>query len=307
MHRLIRFYYQWMDRSALECFVALAEELHFHRAAERCHISQPAMSQQIRRLERELDVRLAHRTKRSVSLTRAGEVFLTEARKTLRQMDLAASLARRTDRGEIGVLTVGVTAPALYVVFPEVARLFRERLPNVGLVVRELTTAEQERALLHSDIDVGLVHPPLDDPALVTDLVGEVAFQIALPEGHRLTAQDAIAMADLDGEPMVIFPRQIAPQIYDTVLLLCREAGFSLTVAMEANPAQSIIALVASGVGLGFIASERQRLTRAGVTYRPIRGPRPHLAIAVAHHADAIAPAAKVFLDAATEAAKHMR
>lgn len=136
-----------MDRAALECFVALAEELHFHRAAERCHISQPAMSQQIRKLERELDVRLAHRTKRTVSLTRAGEVFAAEARKTLRQMDLAADLALRTDRGEIGQLTVGVTAPALYVVFPEVVARFRCRLPGVGLVVRELATAPSRKGL----------------------------------------------------------------------------------------------------------------------------------------------------------------
>jgi len=119
-----------VDRVALECFVALAEELHFHRAADRCHISQPAMSQQIRRLEQELDVRLAHRTKRVVSLTRAGEVFLAEARKTIRQMDQSAELARRTDRGQIGQLTVGVTAPALFVVLPEVVAQFRRALPG---------------------------------------------------------------------------------------------------------------------------------------------------------------------------------
>ena len=127
--------------------MALAEELHFGRAAERCHISQPAMSQQIRRLEHELDVRLAHRNKRTVSLTRAGLVFVAEARKMLHHMDDAAALALRTDRGEVGQLRLGVTAPALFVVYPEIAALFRARLPNVGLVVREMTTAEQEHAL----------------------------------------------------------------------------------------------------------------------------------------------------------------
>ena len=100
-----------MDTFRLECFVAVAEELHFHRAAERCHITQPAMSQQIRRLEDELGVQVATRTKRSVSLTRAGTVFLGEARKTLRQMEQSISLARRTDSGEIGQLRVGVTSP----------------------------------------------------------------------------------------------------------------------------------------------------------------------------------------------------
>ncbi|HVV18848.1 MAG TPA: LysR family transcriptional regulator [Pseudonocardiaceae bacterium] len=296
-----------MDRSALDCFIALAEELHFHRAAERCHISQPAMSQQIQRLERELDVRLAHRTKRTVTLTRAGEVFLVEARKTIRQMDLAAALALRTDRGEVGQLTVGVTAPALYVIYPEVVERFRRRLPNVGVVVRELTTAEQERALLTGDIDLGVMHPPLNDPALATEHIGAAPFQVALPDGHRLSRQESVALADLDGEPVVIFPRQIAPRIYDTVLTLCQEAGFSLRIEMEAHPAQSIIALVAAGVGLGFIASETQRVARRGVTYRPIEGPRPYLDIGVAYHADGMAPAGRAFLEAARAAGRDLR
>lgn len=296
-----------MDRVALECFVALAEELHFHRAADRCHISQPAMSQQIRKLEQELDVRLAHRTKRVVSLTNAGEVFLAEARKTIRQMELAAELARRTDRGQIGQLTVGVTAPALYVVLPEVVALFQRALPGVGLVVRELTTAEQEKSLMRGDIDIGIVHPPLEESALRTERIGRAAYQMAIPEGHRLAEREAVALADLDNEPVVIFPREIAPRIYDTVLALCRDAGFSLKIAMEAHPAQSIIALVACGVGLGFIAAENQRLNRAGVVYRPIVAPRPHLDVGVAYHSDGIAPAAQAFLQAAREAGRAMR
>jgi DNA-binding transcriptional LysR family regulator len=192
------------------------------------------------------------------------------------------------------------------VIFPEAVATFRRELPNVGLVVREMTTAEQERALLAGDIDLGVVHPPLDDPALATKHIGDAAYQIALPDGHRLGEQDSIAMADLEGEPVVIFPRQIAPQVYDTVLTLCREAGFSLKIAMEAHPAQSIIALVATRIGIGFIASQTQRLPRSGVTYRPIRGPRPHLAIGIAYHADGIAPAARTFLDAALSAGRHL-
>jgi DNA-binding transcriptional LysR family regulator len=296
-----------VDRVALECFVSLAEELHFGRAAERCHISQPAMSQQIRRLEQELDVRLAHRNKRMVALTRAGDVFLTEAKKLLRQMDDAAALALRTDRGEIGQLRLGVTAPALFVIYPEIATLFRDRLPNVGLVVREMTTAEQEHALRRGDLDVGLVHPPLDDPGLLTEEIGHAPFHIALPVGHPLTAHDSLELGDLEREQVVIFPRQIAPQLYDTVLMLCRNAGFSLKIAMEAHPAQSIIALVAAGVGVGFIASQTQRMDRAGVTYRPIRGPRPQLSIGVAYHADETAPTVATFLAVAREAGRTMR
>jgi DNA-binding transcriptional LysR family regulator len=291
----------------LECFVALAEELHFGRAAERCHMSQPAMSQQIRRLEQLLNVRLAHRNKRMVSLTRAGDVFLDEARKLLRQMDDAAALALRTDRGEVGQLRLGVTAPALFVIYPEIAALFRQRLPNVGLMVREMTTAEQEHALRRGDLDVGLIHPPLDDPGLAAEEIGRAPFHIALPTTHPLTRNTSVALRDLEREQVVIFPREIAPQLYDTVLLLCREAGFSLRIAMEAHPAQSIIALVAAGVGVGFIASETQRMDRAGVTYRPIRGPGPQLSIGVAYHADEAAPSVRTFLAVAREVGSTMR
>ena len=296
-----------MDRVGLECFVALAEELHFGRAAERCHMSQPAMSQQIRRLEQHLDVRLAHRNKRMVSLTRAGAVFVVDARKMLRHMDDAASLALRTDRGEVGQLRLGVTAPALFVVYPEIATLFRERLPNVGLLVREMTTAEQEHALRRGDLDVGLVHPPLDDAGLAVEEIGRAPFHIALPVGHPLTRQDSLTLADLEREPVVIFPREIAPQLHDTVLQLCLEAGFSLRITMEAHPAQSIIALVAAGVGIGFIASETQRIDRAGVTYRPIRGPGPQLSIGVAYHADETAPSVQTLLRVARKAGSTMR
>src|SRR6185369_8257447 len=139
-----------------------------------------------------------------------------------------------TDRGQIGQLTVGVTAPALFVVLPEVVAKFRRALPGVGLVIRELTTAEQEKSLMRGDIDIGVVHPPLDEPALRTERIGRAGFQMAIPEHHRLAERDAVALADLENEPVVIFPRQIAPQIYDTVLALCRDAGFSVKIAMEA-------------------------------------------------------------------------
>ena len=296
-----------MDRFRLECFVAVAEELHFRRAAERCHISQPAISQQIRTLERELDVQLAHRTKRTVTLTTAGAVFLREARRTLRQMDHAVSLARRTERGEIGQITVGATAPALFVLFPEVATRFRAALPQVGMVVQELTTAEQEYALNRGDIDVGLVHPPLDDPGLAAEEVASPDFHLALPATHRLAVHDTVALEELAGESVVLFPRQIAPRLHDTILALCRDAGFSLRIAVEAHPAQSIIAMVAAGVGLGFIAGELQRLDRPGVTYRPLRGPAPRLSLGVAYHPDEVSPAVQVFLDAARVAGGAVR
>jgi len=295
-----------MNRHRLECFIALAEELHFHRAAARCHISQPAMSQQIKQLETELRVQLAIRSKRAVALTPAGEAFLVEARKIVRQMDLAGSIARRTDSGEIGRIAVGVTGPALYVVFPEVAQAFRASNPEVGLVVHEMTTSQQEEALRDNDIQLGILHPPIEVDDVACDVIANPAFVLAFPEHHPLAERPSVRMSELAQEPLVLFPRVIAPQLYDTIIALCQSEGFSPRITLEAHPAQSIIAMVASGLGIGFIASPVQQLPRPGVVYRPISGPRPYMNIGVAYRSDAMSPAASIFVQIASTVGREL-
>jgi len=290
-----------VDQFSLECFVVLAEQLHFRRAAELCHITQPAMSQQLRRLEDRLGATLMLRSTREVRLTAAGEVFLREARRTLAQMDRGLELARRTHRGEIGQLTVGTTAPCLYVALPEVVRILRRRSPGLGLVVQELTTADQERALRSGRIDVGLVHPPTEDPALRCVQVAAPPFWAALPEGHALMRQASTCLAELADEDFVLFPRQIAPQLYDTIITSCRDEGFSPRIAAHAHPAQSIIAMVAGGFGVGLIAAQVQRLPRPGVVYRELTGLVPRLGIAVMTGPGEPDAAAEAFVQAAVD------
>jgi len=290
-----------VDRHRLECFIALAEELNFHRAADRCHITQPAMSQQLRLLENQLQVQLIDRDKRRASLTPAGQVFLDEARRLIRQMELSVSLAQRTHRGEIGQLRVGVTSPALYVLFPEIIKAFRDVLPDIGVLISEMTTAQVEKALRDGDVQVGVVHPPLDDPSLACDLIAQVPFSVVLPDTHPLAERDTLELADLASAGFIMFPRQIAPKLYDSIIGLCTDAGFSPEIVMEAHPAQSIIALAAAGVGIGFIASRVQRLQRPGVVYRPLRGPRPYLSLGTAYLQDSRSEAMRVFLTQAEQ------
>lgn len=295
-----------MDQFSLECFVVLAEQLHFRRAAALCHITQPAMSQQLRRLEERVGATLVLRSTREVRLTAAGVVFLREARRTLAQMDRGSELARRTHSGEIGQLTVGTTAPCLYVALPEVVRALRRRSPGLGLVVQELTTAEQERAMRWGTIDVGLVHPPVEDPDLRCVQIAAPPFWAALPEGHALAAQGSISLADLADEDFVLFPREIAPQLYDTVITSCRAEGFSPRIAAHAHPAQSIIAMVAGGFGVGLIAAAVQRLARSGVVYRELTGPVPRLGIAVMTGPGQPDAAAEAFVRAAVDVGRDL-
>jgi len=296
-----------MDRRRLECFLALAEELHFHRAAARCHMTQPALSQQLRMLEAYLQVQLVYRNKRQVSLTRSGEVFLEQTRKLLRDMDQAMELTRRTDQGEIGQLAIGLTATALYMVFPEILRIFARRLPDVGVIVHEMTTAEQEEALRAGTIQLGIGHPPLDDPSLACHTIATTAFNIVLSERNPLAKRKTLTLRDLAGEQFIIFPRKVGPQLYDRIISPGPEAGFSPKWILEGSPAQSSIALAAANMGIGFIASEFQRLVRPGVTYRKLEGPTPYLSLGVAYHADDTSPTVQVFLDVAEAVGKTVR
>ncbi|CAM5205555.1 DNA-binding transcriptional LysR family regulator OS=Castellaniella defragrans OX=75697 GN=HNR28_000609 PE=3 SV=1 [Castellaniella defragrans] len=251
-------------------------------------------------------MQLVYRNRRQVSLTRSGEVFLEQARKLIRDMDQAVALAQRVDKGEVGQLIVGLTVSALYIIFPEIIERFNRRLPEVGVVVREMTMADQEKALRNGDIQVGIGHPPLDDPSLAYKTIATTNFNIVLSERNPLTRRRALSLRDLAGEQFIIFPREIGPQLYDRIISMCQDAGFSPKVIMEASPAQSIIALAASNFGIGFIASTLQQLQRPGVVYRRLDGPAPSLPLGVAYHISDTSPTVQAFIEEAEAVGRTM-
>ena len=166
-----------MDLRRLECFVAVAEELHFRRAAERLHTTQPAVSQQVRQLEEALAVRLLERSRRHVRLTAAGEIYLAEARRVLERLDRAGRLARRAAAGQAGRLALGCTSPALLLAMPELVRRFRQLAPAVEIDLAELPTGEQEAALRRHDLDAGILLPPVGDAALAREMSEELLHE----------------------------------------------------------------------------------------------------------------------------------
>src|SRR5512133_1148541 len=176
----------------LRYFVAVAEELHFGRAAQRLHIAQPGLSQQIQALESELGVSLLARTRRRVELTAAGQVFLDEGRRALAQVERAENLTRRAASGEIGRLTIGGTESATWVVLPELLRDFRRRYPNVDLAIREMPSPLQLEALRNGEIDVGFVRPPVGTDGLVARTILEERLGILLPKAHPLAKRSEI-------------------------------------------------------------------------------------------------------------------
>jgi len=293
-----------MELRHLRYFVMVAEELHFGRAAEKLHISQPPLSMQIRSLEEELGVTLLHRTQRHVSLTQAGHAFLQEARQILARLEQAVLMTRRAGRGEIGELAVGFISVADYNVLPVVLREFRQRFPLVNLTLRESTTDAQIRDLLGGRIDVGFVLPPIDEPALQSACIVREPLVAALPERHPLARRAGkLALANLKDAPFILFPRPMAPGLYDDVVSFCRAAGVSPRVEQEAVQMQTIVSLVSAELGVALIPASLTNLRRTGVTYKALREQSPLTEIHLAWRRGDDLPALRVFVDLALQAA----
>ncbi|MGV6875208.1 LysR family transcriptional regulator [Pseudochelatococcus sp. B33] len=290
-----------MDRRNLECFIALADEAHFHRAAERCNISQPGISQQLRKLEEHLGVVLLNRSSRQVSLTPAGAAFLVEARRILQDIDNATRIARCVDQGLQGTLVVGSTASGLFILLPEIIERFTTVHSEIRVEVRHMTTHEQEIALERSEIQAGICHPPISNRKLVAEMLVTLPFSVVMPVNHPLAAQPGVQLRDLRDETAILFPRQVGPLLYDSMISLFRQEGFLPQRIIEASPVQSIIAMAACGAGVGFVASRVQQLQRRGVVYRDISGPRPHITLGIAFPESGPSKLAEAFADCARE------
>jgi DNA-binding transcriptional LysR family regulator len=251
--------------------VAVAEELHFGRAAKRLRIAQPPLSRQIRDLEREIGTPLFDRVPRGVELTAAGSAFLSEARLTLAQADRAQRSAQRAALGETGRLRVGfVEAATQSGILPDVLGFFRLHLPSVGLSLFELDPLRQADAFRDGRIDLGILHgPPLDaDRWLHVEEIYAEPVVLAVPRSHRLAGRTRFTLEGLAGESFVLFPRAVAPAMYDDVVTSCRSAGFSPRIVQEAMGWHTIVSLVGAGVGVGLVPRSFTRQQPQGVVYR---------------------------------------
>ena len=250
----------------------MAEELHFGRAAARLHISQPPLSQQIRRLEDEIGARLFRRTNRRVQLTPAGRAFLAEARQAIASAERAVGAAQRAERGELGELLIGYVTSATYGPLPDVIRVFRKRLPEVELKLRNLRSVRQSQALIDRRIDVGLVRPHAADSRIAYEALWREPVVVALPSDHPLAHRTAVDIADLATDIFLIAPaEEDTAAFHDEVFALCRKAGFTPRVDDGVPDVQAAIALVAAGLGIHPVAAALQRFRRRGVVYRPLR------------------------------------
>ncbi|WP_248745343.1 MULTISPECIES: LysR family transcriptional regulator [unclassified Pseudomonas] len=295
-----------MELRHLRYFIAVAEELHFGRAAEVLGISQPPLSQQIQALEQELGARLFDRTNRRVELSEAGRLFLQEARLVLAQVDKAADVARRAQLGELGELKIGFTSSAPFnSTIPQAIFAFRQAFPAVHLNLREMSSKTVADGLMDESIEVGLMRPlSLPDALSVVELMHEPLVAV-LSAKHPLAggSEDGMYLSELALEPFVFFPRSYGSGLYAQLLTLARQAGFSPHFAQEAGEAMTIIGLVAAGLGVSVLPASYQRIRIDGVVYRPLLDPDAVSAVWLVQRKDQKSPMAKAFIELLTRRA----
>lgn len=275
-----------MELRHLRYFVSVAEDLHFGRAARRLGMTQPPLSQQIRRLEDELRTPLLRRTKRRVELTDAGRIFLDEARAILLRAERAVGVAQRAGRGEIGQLSVGFIPWADFTSVPGMIRTFGERYPDVELDMHSLTMPEQVSALRDGRIQVGIIRPPVDAADLVTQPLLSEPLVVVFPHRHRFAAYRRVPWQALATEPYIRFSPKRAPG-YDAVIAhACAEAGITLNVKHEVDHPQTVLALVEARVGVSLVPASSGRVRRPGIAHRGLRPTGPALRTVIAWRRD---------------------
>lgn len=282
----------------LRYFLAVAEEMHFGRAAKKLHMTQPPLSQTIQSLEAALGTPLFTRSTRSIALTPAGTALIPEARKLLAQTQSLPLLAQRAASGETGHLSLAFVSIADYSVLPPYLRQFRESHHDVSIELREATSDLQLNLLENSEIDAGLLIPPIPDKLAATLNYQKVLSEnliLALPEAYAKRENPSM-LASYKDLQLIIFPRKIAPALYDTIFACFRSAGLTPEIGQEAIQMQTIIGLVSAGMGVALVPQSVSNLKRPGVVYQSLTELAGTVEIGVAWRKENTSPVLSAFL-----------
>jgi DNA-binding transcriptional LysR family regulator len=295
------------DFRQLRYFIAVAEELSFTRAAQRLHLSQPPLSQQIQALEQDLGVRLLERDKRNVMLTPPGRLFLDQARQILAMADEARTQVAEAAAGFSGHLKLAYTVSvSFHPALPQTLLRLGQNAPNVRVWLSEMYSEPQFSAIRNGQIDVGFVRdvPTHEDDARVLrlDVIDREPLLLALPAGHRLANRQSVELVEVAGDPFVVQPRELAATLYDRLVRLAANAGFHPVIRQHAQQINGLLALVAAGIGLALVPASMQVVKLAGVSYVPLADPDAYLLLAVASHSENPSPVVLQFLETVAQA-----
>lgn len=258
------------ELSQLRCFVALAEELHFGRAAARLNMTQPPLSRQLQQLEHALGVSLVERSSRFVRLTAAGRTFLGDARAILRSSEEAVVTVRKVAQGEGGVITLGFIPATSYALLPRLIAFAAAEMPHVQFILREMVTADQAEALSAGRLDAGILRLPIDRRGLEAIAISRDPFVVAVPADRPLAGGRALTIADLDRQPLVMYAPVESRYHHDLVSSVFRAAGIAPNFVQYAREIHTMLALVGAGIGVALVPSVGGKLGFSGVTFQPI-------------------------------------
>ncbi|MCD2198080.1 LysR family transcriptional regulator [Actinomycetospora endophytica] len=293
-----------LELRQLRTFLAVAAELHFSRAARRLHVSQPALSQQIRALERTLGAALFDRSSRATELTPAGRVLLDAAPRVLYEAERAQSLVTQAANGAVGLLNVGSVGTALASITPRILRSVRAHFPDLQLEVSQQDTAAQLVALTDGSLDVGLVRAADPTETVAIEHLVSEPLLAAVPSDHPLAGSASIVPEDLADEPFVLWPRPLGRAFFDIITSYCLDHGFSPRIVAEGADIETQLGLVAAGLGVSLQPSYYANLRPPGVAFLPLEGDVPQIALQVAWRRTDRSPAVAHFVDAALECAR---
>ena len=290
-----------LELKHLRSFLAVAEQLHFRRAAESIHLSEPALSVQIRALEEQVGVQLFVRDRRKTALTPAGQIFLEEVREMAALTERAIQRARQAAVGQVGTLRVGFVSSAAALLIPPIVMRFRELYPQVDLDLRNVLTADQLVQLAERKLDVGLLRLPVPKQEHIeTTVLHREPFVLLLPSQHPFTRKRRLRLEHLRDANFVMYARKKAPGFHDLILGILNDSGFSPHVALEASEMPTLISLVAAGLGVAIAPTSVQYFHQhPGVAVRSLPKGLPQSEIALAVRKEDTSPMAKLFVDLA--------
>lgn len=284
-----------IDIRHLRYFQAVAEELHFGRAAARLCIAQPALSRQIQQLEEEVGTPLLRRTQRRVELLAAGTLFLERTNLILEEVARAATDARRVGNGEFGRLSVGFIHSSTYGLLPSIVERFRHLYPDIELELHEMAITEQHVALTRGRIDIGLLRPQPAPPDLEVQPVMEDPFLLAVPHKHPLAKLEAVLLRALAAESIVMFSKRESPLFHSRITEMCERAGFTPRVVQYATQIHTVLGLVGAGIGVAIVPGTGRNLHTRGVCFLEILDQPEPVHVALAWRRGKITPAIRSF------------
>ncbi len=288
-----------LELRQIRAFLAVAEQLHFGRAAGQLHISQPALSQQIRLLERDVGTPLFIRTSRMVELTPPGQALAEAGPRVILEADRAQRRVEQAAEGSSGLLIVGSVNTALAGITPRIMRAVRARVPDLRLELYHMDTSAQMTALADRRLDIGVVREAAATRTLENERLVSEPLVVVLPEGHPLAAAETVAPRDLADEPFVLWPRMLGPDFFDRIIAYCRKHGFNPRIVAEGDDVETQLGLVAAGTGVSLQPAYYADLRRSGVAFRPLEGDAPRVALQMSWRRGDVSPAVSHFVTVA--------